>query len=411
MKFKLGINYWPANTAMYWWERFEIEEVSADFQRIAAAGFDSVRIFLLWEHFQPAEKSVSDVSLRRLLEVADLAGSHGLSIVPTLFTGHMSGVNWIPGWALESRSAEKSRFRVLSGGKILQRQLANWYSEPAISSAQALLTREVVSALRGHSSVWAYDLGNENSNCVVPPTRDAAIRWLERMTNEIRRIDSTALITIGLHMEDLEEDRNLGPQEASRVCDFLCMHGYPIYANFVRGPQDVMLLPFLAMITTWLGGLDVLFEEFGVPAVNTPVSTTVTLLNEGAAARFTREALEALIRFGTSGAMLWCYADYASWLWSWPPLEKSVHERYFGLWHADQSPKRALREISAFKNVPRREPSNEYDWITIDKKEYYSNPAANIRLLFAAFVERFGQQPQNPDPIGASRTAESEPVV
>jgi hypothetical protein len=50
-------------------------------------------------------------------------------------------------------------------------------------------------------------------------------------------------------MEDLEEDRQLGPSEASDVCDLVCMHGYPIYARWADGPTDDLLLPFLARIT------------------------------------------------------------------------------------------------------------------------------------------------------------------
>ena len=38
--------------------------------------------------------------LDRLVAVADLAEGVGLALAPTLFTGHMSGVNWIPPWAL-----------------------------------------------------------------------------------------------------------------------------------------------------------------------------------------------------------------------------------------------------------------------------------------------------------------------
>ena len=41
-----GINYWPSRTAMRWWSAFDPAEVEADFARIAAGGFDSVRCFL-----------------------------------------------------------------------------------------------------------------------------------------------------------------------------------------------------------------------------------------------------------------------------------------------------------------------------------------------------------------------------
>jgi endo-1,4-beta-mannosidase len=240
---------------MYWWRRFDAGEVGADFARIQAAGFDSVRIFLLWEDFQPAPDRVSDEALWKLVRVADLAARSRLSLMPTLFTGHMSGVNWIPEWALEVVE-EAARFRVISGGKVSRAKLKNWYGDPAVTQAQALLAREVAAALAYHPAVWAYDLGNENSNCVRPPTREAAEAWLETIAGAIRRADSSTKITIGLHMEDLEEDRRLGPKEAARVCDFLCMHGYPIYAEWARGATDEMLLPFLGLMTRWLGRKD-----------------------------------------------------------------------------------------------------------------------------------------------------------
>lgn len=388
MRFRLGINYWPVSSAMYWWLRFDAGEVRRDFALISEAGFDSVRVFLLWENFQPSPKKVSDRALERLVTVADAASHAGLSLVPTLFTGHMSGANWAPEWALNV-GEESPRFPVVSGGKIVRAALKNWYTDSNILKAQCLLAREVASALGQHPALWAYDLGNENSNCVVPPSRDSAINWLEEITGEIRKVDSTHAITIGLHMEDLEEDRNLGPAEAGRVCDFLCMHGYPIYANWAASETDAMLLPFLGLITRWLGGRDVLFEEFGSPAVKHPRPGRPTLLSEEQAAKFTRDATESLHGFGFMGAMLWCYGDYAKWLWSWPPLDSTEHERYFGLWRADHSPKPAVAEIKRFEAIERLQPFDDFGWIDIEPREFYRNPRVNLAKLYARFRERF----------------------
>ena len=113
--FRLGINYWPADSAMAWWDRFDPAEVTEDFGRIAGAGLDSVRLFLMWEAFQPDMAGVDRAMLDRLVRVADLAHDAGLQIMPTLFTGHMSGANWIPRWALGG-SDRDPRFRVITGG-------------------------------------------------------------------------------------------------------------------------------------------------------------------------------------------------------------------------------------------------------------------------------------------------------
>ena len=90
-------------------------------------------------------------------------------------------------------------------------------------------------------------------------------------------------MTVGLHMEDLEEDRRLGPREASEACDLLSMHGYPIYARWADGPTDDELLSFLTRVTSWLGGgRDVLFTEFGLPTGIWKVITYIYCMEYGA---------------------------------------------------------------------------------------------------------------------------------
>jgi endo-1,4-beta-mannosidase len=389
MWFRLGVNYWPVSSAMYWWRRFDVGEVAADFARIRAAGFDSVRIFLLWEDFQPAPDRVSDEALWKLVRVADLAARNNLSLLPTLFTGHMSGANWIPPWALEAVE-ETARFRVVSGGKVSRAKLKNWYSDPTVTQAQALLAREVAAALAYHPAVWAYDLGNENSNCVTPSTRDAAVAWLETIASAIRKADSSHKITMGLHMEDLEEDRRLGPKEVARVCDFLCMHGYPIYANWAGNATDEMLLPFLGLVTRWLGGKDVLFEEFGAPTRpneerRAPVND-MRLLEEEESAQYTRRALAALRNSGMTGAMLWCFGDYDEELWAEPPLDEAPHERFFGLWRSDYSAKPALLAIESLPRSAVRGRCDDLGWIDIKAEEFYLNPRASLRRLYQVFL-------------------------
>ena len=309
---------------------------------------DSVRCFLRWEDFQPHPSTVDRVMLERLVSVADAAGRAGLRLMPTLFTGHMSGVNWVPGWALGGTERDP-RFRVVSGGRAVDDGLRNWYSDPDISGAQALLATEASAALAGHDALWAWDLGNENSNCSVPPDRELARRWLGRLAEAIRGADPDARTTVGLHMEDLEQDRHLGPREAAEVCDFLTMHGYPIYAGWAQGPTDHDLVRFLARVTRWLGeGKEVLFSEFGLPTLrhgDRAAAVNETLVAEKAAASYTGRVLAGLRDAGSIGAMLWCYADYAPGTWRVPPLDEAVHERSFGLWRADGSAKPAVKAV------------------------------------------------------------------
>jgi len=380
---------------MAWWDAFDPAEVAEDFRRIAGAGLGSVRLFLMWEAFQPEVGVVDHVMLERLVRVADLALDAGLQIMPTLFTGHMSGVNWIPSWALGG-SDRDPRFRVIADGRPSARGLRNWYTDASVADAQALLASESASALAGHRALWAWDLGNENSNCVVPPDRAAGLRWLEQMASAIRGADGAALITTGLHMEDLEHDRNLGPHEAARVCDFLTMHGYPIYAEWAGGPTDEHLAPFLAEVTRWLGGgMDVLFSEFGLPTFRgedpdqwQEASTSRSLVvEEHDAARYTARVLDGLRRAGCTGAMLWCYTDYPPALWSTPPLDESVHERTFGLWRADGWAKPSVETIAPYRNARRLDPPDE-GWIDIDAATFWARPEGELPRLYGRYRDR-----------------------
>jgi endo-1,4-beta-mannosidase len=305
----------------------------------------------------------------------------------------MSGVNWIPRWALGGSDGDR-RFRVFSDGEVASAGLRNWYTDPAVGDAQVLLAARAATALAGHEALWAWDLGNENSNCVIPPNRASARAWLERLTGAIRDADETAVVTVGLHMEDLEEDRHLGPFEASAVSDLLSMHGYPLYASWADGPTDDHLLPFLARVTHWLGeGRGVLFSEFGLPTYRRDDRSqqrdtggvSIPLIEEEAAAAFTTMALEGLRRSGCLGAMLWCFSDYQPALWGSPPLDLAVHERTFGLWRVDGSPKPAVAAIAAFVGAERCIAESAGSWIDIDRDEFRRNPSVQLPRLYRRY--------------------------
>ncbi|HTA39916.1 MAG TPA: hypothetical protein VK760_12610, partial [Candidatus Acidoferrales bacterium] len=100
-RFLLGVNYWPRNSAMYAWERFDLGEICEDMARIKGLGLDVVRFFLSWEHFQPAPDTIDEAALLRFESVMKAIHDAGLQAMPTLFCGHMSGVNWLPAWTLD----------------------------------------------------------------------------------------------------------------------------------------------------------------------------------------------------------------------------------------------------------------------------------------------------------------------
>lgn len=375
---------------MGWLQAYDPGVTRHDFLRAKSAGLDTIRIFLRWEDAQPTASRIDSAVIGRLVDAADAAAEVGVTVIVTLFVGHMSGANWIPAWAMGGAGGDR-RFRVLSGTRAhpAGTGIRNWYADAAVVGAQERLSTATATALAGHPGVWAWDLGNENSNCTLPPDRAAGEAWLERMSTAIRTNDPGRPITIGIHMEDLEEDRRIGPAEAARWCDIVSMHGYPIYADWSAGSTDHELLPFLAEITRWLaGGAPILFEEFGLPTRRHAAPESRLLVTESAAAAYTGRALDGLRDAGCVGALLWCFTDYAAELADTPPFDSAPHELSFGLWRADGKPKPALAQVTARAGSAHVPPRHSDDWLDIDYPTFDSDRHFHLARLYRRFQSR-----------------------
>lgn len=378
--FSIGINYWPVREAMHMWRDFDPGEIAEDFARLADIGLSPVRIFLLWEDFQPDPLRVNLKTLDRLAETARLASDCGIQLWATLFTGHMSGANWFPEWMVEPAESGPDRFPIVTGSASHSRKPKNPYEDAAVRMAQKHLIREAASVLRGHPALWGWDLGNEPSNCYQPGNREQGRIWLREMVAEIRKIDNRP-VTLGSHQEDLEQDRCMGPEEIAEFCDCITMHAYPAYSAWARNKTDPVFPLFLTELTRRLsGGRDVWMSEFGISTGTDPSS-----VDEESAARYAAEALELLRKAGVPGALWWCFGDYAPGLWTETPFREKIHERSFGIFRDDLTPKPI---VAVLKNADRTaaEAKPSLDWFDPDPVEYWENPAEHIERLYRKFI-------------------------
>ena len=262
-RFLLGINYWPRSSAMYAWERFDLAEIREDMARIKSLGLDVVRFFLLWERFQPHPDVVDEAALEQFEAVMAAIHDTGLQAMPTLFCGHMSGVNWLPAWTLDPDTPH-GRFRTISGGSASPYGIGDFYADPHLLRAQTLFAHRVAERVRDHPALYAWDLGNEFSNLREPATPTDAAAWSVRLTETLIEYSNVGA-TGGLHGEDLERDRHIRPSSISKPWSFATMHGYPVYSAFARDRMDPNVVPFLMQVTQSCSGKRVLFSELGNP--------------------------------------------------------------------------------------------------------------------------------------------------
>ncbi|HEX2404471.1 MAG TPA: hypothetical protein VHM29_07185, partial [Acidimicrobiia bacterium] len=183
-RFRLGVNYWPRRKAMYWWPDFDRGEVAEEFDVIASLGMSVVRVFLLWDDWQPSPDTVSPQRLRDLGVVLDLAAERDLGLDVTFFTGHMSGPNWSPGWLLGPDAGYPSPDvrQVVSGGTVVDAGYRNMFHDRAALGAERLLLETVVGEYRDHTGVWMWNLGNEPDLFAHPRDASAGRSWVREMT-------------------------------------------------------------------------------------------------------------------------------------------------------------------------------------------------------------------------------------
>lgn len=355
--FLIGVNYWPKRKAMYWWKHFSAEEVRQEFEQIKELNIEAVRFSLLWEDFQPERYKMDVRQMNNLEKVLQIADDLKLRCVPTLFTGHMSGYNWMPHWTLELGGDNQSPFAIVSNEMLVNRQIKSIFMDEGLIQAQELQAQTLAGAFAKHPAILFWDLGNETSNVEIPRDEETAVEWGGRMAEAIRSAYSNALVSCGLHSEDVDKDRHLSPLTMAESNDFMCMHGYSIYASWAKHNLDGDVCPFLNVLTESLSRKPVLFEEFGI-CTAAPGQAGYSIgkqyfASEDEAATYYEEVLEKLWSVGSLGAFAWCYSDYDDSLFGAPPCNTHLHERSFGLVRADGSPKPSAAVLQRFAAQPR----------------------------------------------------------
>jgi endo-1,4-beta-mannosidase len=379
-EFLLGVNYWPRTSAMAMWRRFDRGEIDEDLARIAGLGLRVIRFFLTWECFQPRVDTMDRSLLERLDWFIERVGAHGLRAMPTFFTGHMSGVNWLPEWTLD-RTTPAERFRTISAGRDVPYGIGDFYTGDLLE-AQRMHVRTVGQRFHRHPAILAWDLGNEFTNLREPRVPNDAAAWSAILTEELR--DTSELeVTGGTHGEDITRDRRVRLSSLCAPWAYATMHGYSVYSDFARGPMDFDVVPFLAEITRSCAGKPVLFSEFGNPTCS--LKAGVACLTEDEMPVYARGVLERLSARGVLGAFWWCWADYANDLASTPPFDRAPHELTFGIVRNDGTEKPVAAELARFARERRQVILSPHSPV-VDEETYFAALPSVVEPTYVEYV-------------------------
>lgn len=311
-RFLLGVNYWPRNRGPRMWSEWNEAEIDGEFGEIKAIGMDTVRIFPVWNDFQPLKEvgvgnkyreivmrndemttsvenpaMIDETMMKRFDAVLLLAKKHELKLIVALMTGWMSGMLFDVDW----------------------RKDRNIYTDPFMLKWQLLYCGEFAKRYTDNDSIIGWEYGNEHNCFMQCPSGEAAYTWLRAIANEIRVNDTKHPVVSGMHsLAPYATDNTPWAIDASAASvDVFTVHPYPPFTPGTFMDALSTMRPNLhataeSRFYASLGKKPCLCEETG--------TLGDTTLSESAAADFIRRRLFSLFSNGDLGCIWWCGVDF-----------------------------------------------------------------------------------------------------
>ncbi|HLW38327.1 MAG TPA: hypothetical protein VKR99_07865 [Candidatus Eremiobacteraceae bacterium] len=309
----LGANYWPRLHGPWMYrEPWDPDEVSAEFQQLAALGCNVVRVFCFTPDFLPTPEAVRPEAQERLGSMIALAAEHGLWSIPTFLVGHMSGENWEPDWC---------------AGR-------NWCSEETILRASELLVRTIAKQFAGDARIAAWLLTNEWPLFSSASHADT-LAWATRLCAAARAVDPASALSLGDGAWDIIGGQRaaLPAKALTTLVDFFGPHFYPKETDAIR--HSVFASFAMRMSQTF--AKPVLLEEFGCSSDQAA---------DGFAADYYRTTLWSAFGAGNCGTLFWNSHDFP--LADRRPYSHHPYELHFGVIRTDGSLKPQAAEVARF---------------------------------------------------------------
>lgn len=355
----LGANFWSRASGPLMWRSFEPETVRAELRVLREHGLTFTRSFLYWPDFMPEPDRVAEEACARYATFLDLHAEEGMSTVPTLIVGHMSGQNWDPAWR---------------GGRDL-------YGDVWLVARQAWFAGQMARRYATHPAVVGWLLSNEMPLYGGVGAREQVASWAQLLVTAVREGGGTQPISLGDGAWGLEitgVDNGFRLRDTARLCDFVGPHSYPMGDDPVR--QHYAAAWICELAGTF--GRPVLLEEFGLSS---------DFAADTHAAHYYRQVLHNSLLAGATGWAAWNNTDFDG-LEHQDPYRHHPFELHFGLTDASGAPKPQLTELRRFADTLaevgfdrlRRAPAEAALVVTsyLDTEYPFTEPAADGPYVF-----------------------------
>lgn len=212
-----GVNYYPSATPwLQFWPAYQPQQTATDLALIQQLQLNSVRIFIPFEQF--TEPYSTSLYLRSVTDFLDQAEQANIKVIVTLF-------DFLGDY-----------------------QLARW------QQTDSYLTT-VVTALREHPAIMAWDVKNEPDRDYATASQAVVEAWLLHTIRQLRRLDPHHLITIGWSTPE-------AAQRLSEDVDLVSFHYYGLAEQLATHYQRLEQV---------VGAKPLLLTESGMSTWNSPL--------------------------------------------------------------------------------------------------------------------------------------------
>ena len=346
-EFFVGCNYWCKNAGMYMWSQWDPATLEREIGELAKNGVRVMRVFPLWQDFQPLTgdcfaggkyrsyrfrdnrdlpnwAGVDDEMIRRFRFMCDVCRKNDIKLIVGIITGWMSGRQFVP-YVFEEK---------------------NVLVDPDAIMWETRFTKYFVEKLKDHPAIAAWDYGNE-CNCMGSSEagQSAFYNWMDHIGMAIRLKDATRPVVSGMHGLKTDELANTNVRQNGEISDILCTHPYALYVpgcgKEAFNTMRTALHPTAeSLLYRDLGGKPCFIEEVG--------NLGTEYASDERTAAGVRTTLFSAWANDLKGLLWWCNSDQE--VLDFPPYNLTACERELGLLRQDYSPKPVMQEMKRFQD-------------------------------------------------------------
>ncbi|MFI9101147.1 glycosyl hydrolase [Streptomyces fildesensis] len=370
---RFGVNYTPTRGWFHHWLDFDLDEVRADLDSIAALGLDHIRVFPLWPVFQPNRTLIRPRAVEQLVQVVDAAAERGLDTAVDGLQGHLSSFDFIPSWTTTWHRR-------------------NLFTDPDVIDGEVHYLRTLAAALAGRPGFLGVTIGNEINQFSSGPHPDPdritpaqAESWLRKV---LAACEEGAPGKFHLHASYdaawYQDDHPFTPGHSALLGSATAVHSWVFNGTAQRhgrtGTATEQHAAYLIELSkAWATDphRPVWLQEVGAPAPHIPA---------GHAAEFTEATIAAALDCpDVWGITWWCSHDVDRALADFPELEYSL-----GLLTTDRTVKPAgaavARAVEQWRGREHR-PAPRTTALVVDAGDRVSAPARSVCAPGGAFFE------------------------